>query len=417
MQHLGCKQRVVLAVSRRAPPFAFFWLHWQAWPVGVVDVALASALVTAGVRVSSVAGIVAAASLAFSLEFLWAPIVDASLTRRRWYILGVSLMCAALAAVLVAPWNSAAVPLLTALTFASCCGAAIALVAVKGIMAYEVSSTEMGRASGFYTAGGFFARAASGAGTLWLLSHVMNRSVVAVLSVGAAALASTAIVLASSAPPGPRRDLFTELRAVLGDFWSFIRTRLGILIAVLCVIPFGTGTSLENAIAKEWSVSSDQLAALSSLAAVLGIAGAMLAGRLSARLGPWKTYIALGWVMIAVLSVQALTPRTPLAFFSLTALLAASGGGCYAAALGLVMGSIGRGAASTKAAVLWSLFNFSGAYPALVDGRVHDQLGTTAMLLTHAGMDAVGFGVLLLLANLLKVPLRPVSVPGVAASL
>jgi len=81
------------------------------------------------------------------------------------------------------------------------------------------------------------------------------------------------------------------------------------------------------------------------------------------------------------------------------------------------MGSIGRGAASTKAAVLWSLFNFSAAYPALVDGRVHDQLGTTAMLLTHAGMDAVGFGVLLLLANLLKVPLRPVSVPGVAASL
>ena len=401
-------------MSRRAPPSAFFWLHWQAWPVGVVDVALASALVTAGVPVGSVAGIVAATSLAFSLEFLWAPIVDASLTRRRWYILGVSLMCACLAAVLIAPRNSAAVPLLTALTFASCCGAAIALVAVKGIMAYEVSSTEMGRASGFYTAGGFFARAASGAVTLWLLTHVMNRSLVAALSVGAAALASTAIVLASSAAPGPRRDLFTELRAVLSDFWSFMRTRLGILVAVLCVIPFGTGTYLENAIAREWSVTANQLAAWSSLGAILAIAGAVLAGRLSARLGPWRTYIVLGWVMVALLTVQAVSPRTPPAFLSLTALLAASRGGCYAAALGLVMGSIGRGAASTKAAVLWSLFNFSGAYPALVDGRVHDQVGTTAMLLTHAGMDAMGFGILLLLANLLKVPLRPTSAPAAA---
>jgi len=308
-----------------------------------------------------------------------------------------------------------AVPLLTALTFASCGGAAIALVAVKGIMAYEVSSTQMGRASGFYTAGGIFARAASGAGTLWLLTHVMNRPLVAALSVGPAALASTAIVLASSAAPAPRRDLYTELRAVLGDSWSFIRTRIGILIAVLCVIPFGTGTALENAIAKEWSVTANQLAAWNSLGAVLGIAGAVLAGRLSARLGPWKTYIVLGWVMVALLGVQAMSPRTPLAFLSLTALLAASRGGCYAAALGLVMNSIGKGAASTKAAVLWSLFNFSGAYPALVDGRVHDHAGTTAMLLTHAGMDAVGFGILVLLANLLKVPLRPISAPAAAA--
>jgi hypothetical protein len=404
-------------VSRRAPPFAFFWLHWQAWPVGVVDVALASALVAAGVPVSGVAGLVAAVSLAFSLEFLWAPIVDASLTRRRWYILGVSLMCICLAAMLVAPWNPAAVPLLTALTFASCCGAAIALVAVKGIMAYEVSGTQMGRASGFYTAGGIFARAASGAGTLWLLTHVTNRPVVAALSVGAAALASTAILLASSAAPGLRRDLSTELRAVLADFCSFIRTRTGILIAVLCVIPFGTGTSLENAIAREWSVTANQLAAWSSLAAILGIGGAVLAGHLSTRLGPWKTYIILGWVMIALLSVQAMAPRAPVAFLVLTSLLAVSRGGCYAAALGLVMSSIGKGAASTKAAVLWSLFNFSGAYPALVDGRVHDHVGTSAMLLTHAGMDAAGFGLLLLLANLLKVPLRPASAPAAARSL
>ena len=119
----------------------------------------------------------------------------------------------------------------------------------------------------------------------------------------------------------------------------------------------------------------------------------------------------------ALLTVQAVSPRTPPAFLSLTALLAASRGGCYAAALGLVMSSIGRGAASTKAAVLWSLFNFSGAYPALVDGRVHDQMGTTAMLLTHAGIDAMGFGILVLLANLLKVPLRPPSAPAAAAIL
>jgi MFS transporter, PAT family, beta-lactamase induction signal transducer AmpG len=401
---------------KRAPPFAFFWLHWAKWPVGVVDVALASALARSGVSVGEVAVIVAAVSLAFSLEFLWAPIIDASATRRRWYVLGVTLMCTSLAAMFLVPWSSATVPLLTGLTFTSCCGAGIALVAVKGVMAYEVSSAQMGRASGFYTAGGIFAGAASGAGTLWLLTHVTNRPLVAALSVGAAALASTAIALASSATPAPRHNLPAELLAALRDFWNFIRTRTGVLIAVLCVIPFGTGTHLLNAIAKEWSVSSDQLAAWSSFAAALGILGAILAGRLSARLGPWRTYIVLGWLMIFMLSLLAITPRAPLAFVALTSLHAAGSGGCYAAALGLVMSSIGKGAASTKAAVLWSLFNFAGAYPALVDGHVHDHMGSTAMLLTHAGMDAGGFGILLLLASRLRVSLRS-RAPASAAAL
>jgi len=181
------------------------------------------------------------------------------------------------------------------------------------------------------------------------------------------------------------------------------------------VIPFGTGTSLLNAIATEWSVSPDQLAAWSPLTATLSIGGAVLAARLSARLGSWKTYILLGWIIVVVLAALAIAPRTPLSFLALRSVGAAAGGGCYAAALGLVMNAIGKGAASTKAAALWSLFNFSAAYPVFVDGNVHDHMGTVAMLLTHAGMDAAGFGILLLLASWLGVSLR--SSPASSAAL
>lgn len=403
-------------MTRCTPPFAFFWLHWAKWPVGVVDVALASALARAGVPVRQVATLIAATALAFSLEILWAPVVDASFTRRRWYVAGVVVMCACLAALFVAPWNSAAVPLLTALAFGSCSGAAIALVATKGIMAYEVPAARLGRASGFYTAGGIVAGSAAGGGTLWLLTHLASRPLAAALSVGVAALAAAAIVLSSPAEPAPRRALLSELRATLGDFWSFIRTPTGVLIAVLCVIPFGSGTFLLSAIASEWSVSPDQLAAWSPVATILSVGGAVLAGRLSARLGPWKTYILLGWIIVALLAALAIAPRAPMSFLALRSLSAAAGGGCYAAAPGLVMSAIGKGAASTKAAAFWSLFNFSAAYPALVDGKVHDHAGTAAMLLTHAGMDAAGFGILVLLASWLRVSLRsspaPVAAPA-----
>ncbi len=74
----------------------------------------------------------------------------------------------------------------------------------------------------------------------------------------------------------------------------------------------------------------------------------------------------------------------------------------YATLLGIVMKAIGKGAASTKAAALWSLANLAFAYPTLIEGRVHDRAGTVAMLVTDAGLGIAGFGVLLATAWLLK---------------
>src|SRR6202165_4661344 len=156
-----------LTVKKGAPPFAFFFLHLcTAWPVGVVGLALASSLVKAGVSVHHAAGIIAAASLAFTIEFIWGPMVDACLSRRHWYVGGAAVMCVCLVALLIAPWDAASVPLMTAVAFISCSGAAIAAVAVKGLMAYEVPTAKIGTASGFYTAGGIVAKAVGGAGTL-----------------------------------------------------------------------------------------------------------------------------------------------------------------------------------------------------------------------------------------------------------
>src|SRR6202047_2711143 len=153
--------------GRMCPPFAFFFLHaCTACAVGVVGLALGSSLVKAGVPVHQAAGIIAATSLAFTLEFVWAPMVDASLTRRLWYVGGSTVMCACLATLLIVPWYAASVPLMTVLAFSSSSGAAIAAVAVKGIMAYDVRAAQLGSASGYYTAGGTFAKAVGGAGTL-----------------------------------------------------------------------------------------------------------------------------------------------------------------------------------------------------------------------------------------------------------
>lgn len=394
-------------MTRSAPPFAFFFLHLcTAWPVGVVALAMGNRLVQAGVPVQQTASIIAAALLPFSFEFMWAPLVDGCLTRRIWYICGVVVMAACLAALLVAPWRSAAVPLMTLLAFCSCSGAAIGAVAVKGIMAHEVPAARIGAASGFYTAGNV-AKAIGGSGTLWLLTHLDSRPVVAALSVTTAAFAGAAILLCSSSRPKPLSELPAGLRAAFVELWDLIRTPAGLLIAVLCVVPFGSASEagLVGAIAREWSVTPDQLALFGILGAVAGVAGALFSGWLATCIGTWKVYLVHGWAMIAAMAYLAFAPREVGYFIAVELLYRGMASACYASLLGIIMTAIGRGAASTKAAALWSLANFASAYPTVIDGAVHDHVGTRAMLLTDAGLGLAGFGVLLVAARLLRLPL------------
>jgi hypothetical protein len=385
-------------VTKQAPPFTFFFLHTATvWPIGVVNLALASNLVRAGVSVRHVATLVAATSLAFTFEFVWAPLVDSSLTRKTWYALGAATMCACLLAMFVVRWEAGAVPALTALAFASCAGAAIAAVAVKGIMAYDVNTERMGAATGAYTAGGTFGKAVAGAGTLLLLTHLPDKTLAAGISVATAVVAASVIVLAAPRSAPPLRDLMAKMASSSLELWHFLRTRNGLLIALFCVLPFGTGTEagLIGAISREWSVSQNQLALFSTLGAGTNIAGAVLAGGLATRIGPWKTYIGLGLAMIVMMIIFALAPRTTGVFLAVELLYRALATGCYAALLGVVMTAIGKGAASTKAAVMWSLTNFAFFYPTLIEGSVHDRSGTTAMLLTDALLGATGFAILM----------------------
>jgi MFS transporter, PAT family, beta-lactamase induction signal transducer AmpG len=391
-------------VTKQAPPFAFFFLHTATvWPIGVVTLALANNLVRAGVSVRQVAAMVAATTLAFTFEFVWAPLVDSSLTRKAWYAIGATMMCACLIAMFVIPWKETAVQALTLLAFASCAGAAVAAVAVKGIMAYDVQPERMGAASGFYTAGGTFGKTVAGAGTLLLLTHLSSKTFAAFISIALAVVAASAITLAAPGSLPPLRKFGANMAGSLLELWHFIRTRHGLLIALLCVLPFGTGAEagLIGAISREWSVSPDQLALFSTMGAGTNIAGAILAGWLATKIGPWITYIGSGVTMYVVMTVFAFAPRTPLVFLGIELLYRALSIGCYAALLGIVMTAIGKGAASTKAAVMWSLTNFSFFYPTLIEGTVHDRRGTTAMLLTDALLGATGFAILMIALRVL----------------
>jgi predicted MFS family arabinose efflux permease len=135
---------------------------------------------------------------------------------------------------------------------------------------------------------------------------------------------------------------------------------------------------------------------------VTNIAGAFLAGWLTTRINPWSVYVIFGWALIGIMLGLAFAPHTAMYFLVIELLYRAVATACYATLLGIVMKAIGRGAASTKAATLWSLTNLAFAYPALIEGSVHDRAGTLAMLLTDAGLGVAGFCALMFATRLLR---------------
>ena len=391
-------------MPKQTPLFAFFFLHAASvWPIGIISLALGSSLVRTGIAVHHVATIVAATSLAFTLEFLWGPLIDASLTRKIWNVIGVGITFACLLAMFAVPWRGSTVALLVSLAFASCSGAAIAMAALKGLMVFEVPGDRLGAASAFYSAGGPFGKAAGGAIAVLLLAHLSSKVSAGVLCILPAILAAATIGLTARRPGLRLQEFPSRISASLFDLWSFIRNGKGVFIAILCVIPFGSGAEagLMGAISREWAVNPDQLALIATLGLATNIAGVALAGWLCIRIGTWRTYLTSGLAMIALMLAFAVAPRDPVSFFLVELFYRACFYGNYVALLGIVMGAAGSGAASTKISLMWSLTNFSFFYPTLIEGFVHDRLGTTAMLLTDASLGLTGFAILMLASRVL----------------
>ena len=98
----------------------------------------------------------------------------------------------------------------------------------------------------------------------------------------------------------------------------------------------------------------------------------------------------------------SVAPRTATCFLGTELIYRTLASGGTVALLGMIMMAVGKGAASTKAAGLWSLATFALVMPTFVEGLVHDRVGTQAMLLTDAALGIAGFGVLLVASRLLK---------------
>ena len=361
---------------------------------GYVTVALGYVLAQTGVNAQGVAGLIAVFFLPQTWKFLWAPIVDTTLSRKRWYVLAAVLGALALAAIGATPAQPQSLPWLSAVVFAASVTTTFLAMAVESLMAYGTPENEKGRAAGMFQAGNWVGYGVGGGAGLWMTQH-LPQAWLSAAALGAACLACCAALAFVPEPPAAHRmgSLVRSLGPVLRDLWAVARSKRGFLALLICFLPIGTGAAanLWAAISADWRASANTVALVTgALGGGASAVGCLIGGYLCDRMDRKRAYWVFGLLQALCAVAMALSPRTETVYVAYVTVYWFITGLTYAAFSAVVLEAMGLGAAATKYNLFASLSNMPIAYMTLIDGWAHTHWGASAMLYAEAALCVAG---------------------------
>jgi MFS transporter, PAT family, beta-lactamase induction signal transducer AmpG len=373
---------------------------------GFVSVMLAALLRGQGLKDDAIASIVAFNLLPHTWKFLWAPIADSTLTRKRWYLLGNGASCVTILALAFIPVTKGNVGIIDVLVIVNSLAITLVGMSVEGLMAHATVPEERGRAAGWFQAGNLGGGGIGGWLGLIVAKHASTQVAFIVIAVvlGACTLALPLV------PEAPRileeagtaarsvgdklQWLGRKLWEVLKELGRMLGSRRGIVAVMLCFMPIGSAAAsgiFAGDTAKVWGASDDLIAWTTGLwGGVAGAIGCFVGGYGSDKLGRRLAYALAGVLMAMIAVAMAVMPKDPTnyAIWSLTYSFGA--GVAYGTFTGFVLEVIGKGAAATKYNALASLSNIPITYMTKVDGWASTKYGPLKMLLVDAGSEIAG---------------------------
>lgn len=394
-------------MQRARHPWVFAVLYFPyGLSIGFPSIALGYLGRRAGMPTSAIAGIVGMSFLAAGWKFLWAPLGDYTLSRKRWYLLAVGLVSSGLVALTAVPLSPASAPLLAALVLLTSVSATFLAFATEGLMVHNTTPQTRGRAGGWFQAGNQFGQTAGGGVGLWLMSHTPAPWQAGLAL--AAIIAACALALRFTEEP-PRPFAGATLGSRAGDAWrnlvGVLRSRAGRVGLLLAILPIGTGAAayLFGSLGPEWNAPADTVSlVLGAGGGVAIVLGCFVGGRLSDRVPPATAYaLSCGLGLVACVAI-ALSPRTSIGYAATTLLYTFILGMVAASFTALVLALVGHAAPATKINLFFAINTLFSLGMLRGDGWAHDRWGTNAMLYTEALVGVVALLVFTLVATRLR---------------
>ncbi|MBK6989569.1 MAG: MFS transporter [Bacteroidetes bacterium] len=353
---------------------------------GFVFVTLPYLLTHNGFSVAQTAAIVAVGASASLFRFVLGPIVDVSLSLRKWYWISLTAIISTLLILSVTPFTVKGSALLTAIVFISQVSMNVMLLPIGAFMATSIEESKKGKASGWYQAGSLTGAGLGGGAGLWLAEHYSASVAGIVLSV--VSLAFAMIVLSLKDIEHQKEKTFIqELSGLAKDLLSMIKVPITLLAIILILLPIGTGAmaNLWSAIADDWEADADTVALITGiLSGLISALGCVVGGNIADRRGIWFAYLASGIACALVTIAMAAMPMNSSVYIGGVLFYAFTTGMVYAAFTSVLLFAIGKKHAATKFSLMGSLGNISVVYMTSFNGWMHDQYNSKLMLTFEA---------------------------------
>jgi MFS family permease len=364
---------------------------------GYLVVTLGYLLHKAGVGVEPIAGLIAISLLPQTWKFFWAPIVDTTMTSKRWYFLSAIACSVTIGAVgFVAP-SMQTLPLITGLIFLNSLATTFLAMAAENLMAHATDESEKGRAGGWYQAGNLGGQGIGGGAALWIAQHTAIPWLPSATM--AALFMSCCLALVFVAEPAANHRHVNYLRSLGGvamDVWNLAKSRAGFLALLICFLPIGSGavTNLWSSVAGDWHAGPDTVALVNGvLGGVMSAVGAVIGGYLCDLMDRKFAYALFGIFLSAATIAMAMMARSETMFIAFTLLYAFIQGFNYASFSAVVLEAIGRGAAATKYNACASLSNAPIMYMTYIEGIAYEKWHTNGLLWTDAVSGLIGVAI------------------------
>lgn len=385
-------------------PFSFFILELPSGIcTGFITVTLPFILVNQGFSVSQTALITALGVSANVFRFIWAPLVDLTMSYRRWYLLSVILCSSSIILIGLIPIRPGLGGILALVAFLSQIASTFIIIPVTGLMAKTVHESSKGRAGGWFQAGNLGGTGLGGGAGVWITSHYSYETACILLSLMMLLCLSAFRIIPKI--HYLRDSLKDKWKILSSDILNLFRSAKSLFTIFVILTPVGVGAAsmIWSSAAKDWNASANLVALVTgTLSGIANILGCIAGGWIADKLGKWWAYFGSGSLLALVSTSMAFSSFAEMQYLFGVLSYAFIMGINYAAFTAVVLYAIGSESPCTKSAVLTSLGNVPVTYMATFDGWMHDSYGVKAMLLSESVLGLACVLFLLGVLNQLK---------------
>ncbi len=377
---------------------------------GFVGVGLTFLATKHGLSITEGALLNGAQLLSQWLKWMWAPLVDITLTPRRWHVLATVLTAAGTLAMSLIPLGPGTLVLLLAVIALTSLVNTMVAMSVEACLTADTPPDQVGRVSAWFQAGNLGGSGLGGGLGLWLLESLPQTWMAGAIMGGLMLICCGALAFLRETPAAPHRvgevGVLAAVRGVTRDLLQTLRSTGGMLAALLLVLPIGTGAGAgvltQAAVAAHWGAGAREVGLLQgALSGIVTAVGCFAGGALCRRLHPRSSYAVIGIALAVIASAMALAPATVATYVVAATVYNFAVGMAYAAYSATTLEAIGRSAGATKFSMMASLSNFPIWWLGLLLGWVADHHGAAAMLHTEAALSVLGVAVFAFAATMI----------------